>query len=202
MVYVHAAQLRCNRSGKAFFRGVRLWHVGLIVLNHSSQWSSGTIMHQWKRTKRGTRGGRNRRQDTSSPHHAASVQSGRLGQSSDAGGSGVKHDMFESKVADSGHPDSDCSSFSECQARQAAAVFQVADHDSHNDDAQVMETSAEAGSSMNLGNFSNADLSELVDRLYGLVNSLQDENEQVWLDTGHCANHAPACLHKSRDVIR
>lgn len=88
-------------------------------------------------------------------------------------------DVAESKTAENGHQDSDCSSVSEYQARQVAAVLEMSEQDSQADGTQLLEMSAEDGASVNLNNLTASDLSQLVSRLYGLVNSLQNENEQV-----------------------
>lgn len=88
-------------------------------------------------------------------------------------------EIAEPKAAESAHQDSDSSSVSEYHVRQAAAVLEMSEQDSQADGTQLLEMSAEGGASVNLNNLTASDLSQLVSRLYGLVNSLQNENEQV-----------------------
>eukprot|EP00892_Ulva_mutabilis_P007332 jgi/Ulvmu1/4971/UM207_0015.1 len=146
----------------------------------------GNILHQWKRTKRGTRGGRNRRVDgNSSPRSTSSVSAvhSRPGlkretelayDASDATG---REGDVKRKIEEHALHDSDCSSACDFHMRQASAALDISEQESQADGAQMLEMSAEGGTSANLNNMTSADLSDLVSRLYGLVNSLQDENE-------------------------
>lgn len=95
------------------------------------------------------------------------------------GAAGSQPEKAEQTPVESAHQDSDCSSASEGHVRQAAAVLEMTEHDTQADGGQMFEMSAEGGVSLNINTLTTSDLSELVSRLYGLVNSLQNENEQV-----------------------
>lgn len=99
------------------------------------------------------------------------------------------------KAEESAHQDSDCSSASEFHVRQASTALDTCEQESNADGSQLLEMSAEGGASVNFNNLTSGDLADLVSRLYGLVNSLQDENEEVLLK-------ASACMFMVADGIR
>lgn len=172
----------------------------------------GNILHSWKRTKRGTRGGKNRRQDDS---HAAGTPRGAREQTprAQAGGlppvtpeaqeqvskeSATKQAVRTPPAASHHHnvsqQDSDCSSTCElhdgshievsrtptlstptaagAHTRQSSQVSGevVGDLDDFGADEMLMPDPSST---------SPNEMAELITRLYGLVNVLQNDNEQV-----------------------
>lgn len=173
----------------------------------------GNILHQWKRTKRGTRGGKNRRQEEL---QAANTPRGTQSTPRDKSPCGglpsvapnsqdpVSKESSTKKGAQTPPPvaghqsgprhDSDCSSTCDLNEEPQAAASQaesvhtppeVASHkreDSLGNSEVIGDPEDFNADQMVINDPSSAaphEMAELITRLYGLVNVLQSDNEQV-----------------------
>lgn len=175
----------------------------------------GNIRHQWKRTKRGTRGGKNRRQEE---FQAANTPRGTQPATSDSdktpcGGlppvapesqepenKNSSNQAAQTLTPVAGHQgesrqDSDCSSTCDLNdGRQAAASQEESLHTPPEAASHKRQDSLASSEVVGGPEDFNADevlitdpssttpheMAELITRLYGLVNVLQSDNEQVW----------------------
>lgn len=188
----------------------------------------GNILHQWKRTKRGTRGGKNRRQEehqsSSTPPQGPTPRAQTPRDSSKAPSSPTPEaqDQLtkENTIKQAGQTptaagahqtasrqDSDCSSFCELndephrESSQTDSVHTptaVPSHnrqDSHVSSELVWDTEDFTADQLLMPDPSSTsphEMAELITRLYGLVNVLQSDNEQV------CASqHSCACMNSA-----
>jgi hypothetical protein len=175
---------------------------------------TGNILHQWKRTKRGTRGGKNRRQEEfrlqtprgsvcptprgmcctprAGPHNAAQETQGSLSKTSssqeDHGRAAAGTERTSAR-----RQDSDCSSSSECHVDGELGDAGDASHveSAHTpplglSELPEVETVSNGDNEFSdemampdPGSASPHEMAELITRLYGLVNVLQNDNEQV-----------------------
>ena len=173
----------------------------------------GNILHQWKRTKRGTRGGKNRRQEELQAGNTPRGSQSTPRDKSPCGGvpsvapesqEPVSKESSPKQVAQTPPPvaglqigprrDSDCSSTCDLHEEPQAEASQ----------AESVHTPPEVGSHKRSDSLANSEvigdpedfnadqmvindpsstspheMAELITRLYGLVNVLQSDNEQV-----------------------